>query len=79
MPNMEKNAYVRMRSDEWSLTPKIADILEGIGIIVRDYDCEQNTVANGFPDEGPCYAVVGDGDSEEERWNAALLDKWEDG
>lgn len=79
MPDMTKPAHVRMRGDEWALLPLTAAILEGRGVIVRDPDCEQNTADNGYPDEGPCYAVVGEPESTEETWNAALLDKWEDG
>jgi hypothetical protein len=77
--DMNQPAYVRMRGDEWRLKPLTARLLEEKGVISRDWDCEANTAHNGFPDEGPCYQVVGTGeDSDEERWNAALLDKWED-
>ena len=76
--NLEKPALVRMRGDAWELTPKTAAFLEEKRVIVRDHDCELNTADNGYPDEGPCYAVVGEPESTEETWNAALLDKWED-
>ena len=79
MVDMSKPAYVRMRGDEWYLRPETAAKLEKDGIISRDYDCEQNTLDNGYPDEGPCYGVNGAPESDEETINATLLDKWEDG
>lgn len=75
MPNMSKNAFVRMRGEDWDLDPVTAAHLERSGIIARDYDCEQNTIDNGFPDEGPCYGVVGQSESEEEDENAFIVDK----
>ena len=75
MPNMDKNAYVRCRGDEWFLQPLVAAELESQGRIWRDYDCEQNTVDNGFPDEGPCYGVTGDEDSAEELFTISILNE----
>ena len=72
--NMEKNAYVRMRAAEWVIDPETAAHLERSGVIWRDVDCEQNTNDNGFLDEGPCYGVTGEEDSDEENRNAATLD-----
>lgn len=79
MVDMTKTAHVRMRGDSWDLKPATAARLEAQGVISRDYDCEQNTADNGFPDMGPCYGVNGESESVEETNNAALLDKWEDG
>jgi len=76
MTDMTKNAYVKMRGMEWEIEPVVAFDLVRRGMIWRDFDCEQNTADNGFPDEGPCYGVVGEEDSDEELRNAAELDGW---
>jgi hypothetical protein len=68
-------AYVRMRAADWTILLVDAEELERKGAISRDYDCEQNTRDNGFPDEGPCYGVNGEEDSDEEMYTAATLDK----
>ncbi len=69
-----KTAFVRMRGEEWDISLAAAEALEAEGRIWRDYDCDQNTIDNGYPDLGPAYGVTGDEDSIEERQTARLLD-----
>jgi len=73
--NMGKNAYVRMRGESWDVDPVTAGHLERNGIIWRDYDCEQSAVDNGYLDEGPCYGVTGESESEEEARNVRVVER----
>jgi hypothetical protein len=62
-----------MRGEEWSLPVETAEGLERDGIIWHDYDCDQNTIDNGWLNAGPCYGVTGQEDSEEEYLNALTV------
>ncbi len=71
---MSDLAHVRLRGEGWDIPVDVAARLEAEGVIWHDYDCDQNTIDNGFLNEGPCYGIFGEEDSAEENRNLAIVE-----
>lgn len=75
--DMSLPAFIRLRGEEWSMPTQTAEWLAdpSMGVLFRDYDCEQNTIENGEL-LGPCYGIVGESESAEEDANRVLVTRW---
>lgn len=68
---MGRPAIVRLRNDSWQLRSETAWWLEQHGILWRDWAAEQRCDGSEM-----VFGVSGESHSEQERRNAALLDRW---